>query len=144
MTITKSIEKPTLYKLSEVAAKNGKDSHEIWIVIKDSVYDVTKFTEVHPGGSELILEYAGRDCTKDFNDVGHSIDAMKDLKALKIGELIDVSLNSMIYMNNLLFFPSNIQEDKMNSRSKSSIISNEAKADKSKTTKKRRGFIMFC
>lgn len=77
--------------MSEVAQRNGKDSKEIWIVFKDSVYDVTNYIDIHPGGSELIHEHAGKDCTKDFLDSGHSEDAFKDMKGLKIGRLFDVS-----------------------------------------------------
>lgn len=94
MTITKTVPKNEdlkFYRLSEVALRNGKSLDQCWIVIKDSVYDVTVFAAKHPGGPELVLEHAGKDCTKDFNDFGHSNDAMKDLQKLKIGELVDVS-----------------------------------------------------
>ena len=29
-------------------------------------YDVTKFAGVHPGGTQILLEYAGKDATEDF------------------------------------------------------------------------------
>lgn len=94
MTITKTVPKNDdlkYYRLTEVALRNGKSSDQAWIVIKDSVYDVTNYVDSHPGGAELVLEHAGKDCTKVFNDFGHSSDALKDLKKLKIGELVDVS-----------------------------------------------------
>lgn len=93
MTITKKVDADEglkFYKLAEVALRNGKDSDQVWIVIKDSVYDVTAYADNHPGGPELILEYAGTDCTKDFQAIGHSSEAFKDLKKLKIGELVEV------------------------------------------------------
>lgn len=93
MTITKSTSKnddPKFFTLKEVSTKNGKESKLIWIVIKDSVYDVTNYIENHPGGPELITEYAGKDCTKFFNEAGHSVDAFKELKDWKIGELVEV------------------------------------------------------
>lgn len=95
MTITKTVPKNDdlkYYKLSEVALRDGKSSDQAWIVVKDSVYDVTVYAEGHPGGPELVLEHAGKDCTKAFNDAGHSSDSLKDLKKLKIGELVEVSL----------------------------------------------------
>jgi len=36
------------------------------------VYDVTKYLDDHPGGSEIIVEYAGKDATDMFEDIGHS------------------------------------------------------------------------
>ena len=39
----------------------------------------------HPGGDDLILEFAGKDATKAFNAAGHSIDAIQDLNKYKIG-----------------------------------------------------------
>jgi cytochrome b involved in lipid metabolism len=38
------------------------------------VYDITKFLNEHPGGSEVIMEVAGQDGTEGFEDVGHSED----------------------------------------------------------------------
>jgi cytochrome b involved in lipid metabolism len=90
MTITKTNDITKFYSLSEVALRDGKNHKETWIVIKDLVYNVTSYLENHPGGSELITEHAGKDCTKDFVDFGHSSDAMSLLRALKIGELIEV------------------------------------------------------
>lgn len=92
MTVIKSKEELKLYSLSEVAIRNGKDSKECWIVIKDSVYEVGSYMADHPGSPDLILEHGGKDCTKEFNDIAHSTEALKDLKNLKIGELIEVSL----------------------------------------------------
>lgn len=98
MTITtsnNSDEGLKFYTLSEVALRNGKDSEQAWIVIKDSVYDVTSYAEGHPGGAELVLEHAGKDCTKEYQDAGHSTDANKELKGLKIGELVEVIYNDI-------------------------------------------------
>lgn len=41
----------------------------------------------HPGGAELIKEYAGKDATSDFNNFGHSGDANNLMKLYKIGEI---------------------------------------------------------
>lgn len=92
MTITESIENSKLYTLQEVALRDGKSSKESWVVVKDIIYDITNFMEEHPGGVELLCEYAGTDCTKDFNDAGHSPEAIKDMKLYKIGELVEVRI----------------------------------------------------
>ncbi|XP_053952557.1 cytochrome b5 isoform X3 [Anastrepha ludens] len=43
--------------------------------------------DFHPGGEDSILEYAGKDATKAFNEVGHSTDAVKEMKSYKIGTI---------------------------------------------------------
>ncbi|GLV41540.1 uncharacterized protein CBL_06769 [Carabus blaptoides fortunei] len=60
---------------------------DCWIVIYDRVYDVTEFFNEHPGGREVLLEYAGRDATIAFRGVGHSMAAIKALDRFLIGEL---------------------------------------------------------
>mmetsp|Transcript_10169 Transcript_10169/g.20534 ORF Transcript_10169/g.20534 Transcript_10169/m.20534 type:complete len:467 (-) Transcript_10169:42-1442(-) len=47
----------------ELAKHASRES--AWIVIKGRVYDVTGFSEKHPGG-EILLTYAGRDATEVF------------------------------------------------------------------------------
>ncbi|KAH8364814.1 hypothetical protein KR084_012088 [Drosophila pseudotakahashii] len=76
-----------LYELSVVAEQNGKNGKPCWLIIKGNVYDVTKFLGEHPGGSEALLEYGGKDATKAFKKAGHSSDAERDLKNYKIGEI---------------------------------------------------------
>ncbi|XP_053201977.1 cytochrome b5-like [Panonychus citri] len=74
-----------IYRLAEV--EQHKDRSSTWIVINNSVYDVTSFLEEHPGGEEVLLEKAGGDSTEDFEDVGHSTDARELMEKYKIGEL---------------------------------------------------------
>lgn len=71
--------------LNEVAWHDTIDS--CWIVIRDFVYDCTDFLKSHPGGSDVILEYAGRDATLAFIGTGHSSAAIHSLKRYLIGEL---------------------------------------------------------
>nr|XP_003705369.1 PREDICTED: cytochrome b5-like [Megachile rotundata] len=80
------------YTLKEVAKQNGTDGNRIWIVLHDMVYDVTDYINKHPGGPELVEEYAGQDATRGFDDFGHSSDAKRLLKTFLIGELTDVSV----------------------------------------------------
>lgn len=77
----------TFYKLEEV--KKNNDSQNTWIVIHNSVYNVTEFLNEHPGGEEVLLEQAGKDGTEAFEDVGHSTDAREMMKKYKIGELVE-------------------------------------------------------
>jgi cytochrome b involved in lipid metabolism len=100
------------FTLAEVGQRNGKDGAETWIVIKDGVYNMSQFLKEvgflilyygqliillklqHPGGPDLIQEYAGKDATKAFKEAGHSGDASVMLKNYKIGNLIPTEVPS--------------------------------------------------
>ncbi|NXG78033.1 FADS1 desaturase, partial [Baryphthengus martii] len=59
-----------------------------WLVIDRKVYDVSKFSKRHPGGSRVLSHYAGQDATDAFVAF-HSDKSLvkKYLKSLLIGEL---------------------------------------------------------
>lgn len=71
--------------LEEVAWHDTPD--DCWLVIQDYVYDCTEFLKSHPGGQDVLLEYAGRDATLPFIGTGHSAVARTVLDRYKIGEL---------------------------------------------------------
>ena len=48
-----------VYKLSDVALKNGQNGSPIWMTYGGLIYDVTEFIPNHPGGSEHIMRAAG-------------------------------------------------------------------------------------
>ncbi|KAJ7020278.1 cytochrome b5-like heme/steroid binding domain-containing protein [Mycena alexandri] len=70
--------------LAELRANNTKDN--LYILIHEKVYNVTKFLDEHPGGDEVILSEAGQDATEAFEDVGHSDEARELLPAMLVGE----------------------------------------------------------
>lgn len=51
------------------------------------VYDITKYIEDHPGGTEVLIEVAGKDATEEFEEVGHSEEARESLGEFHIGNL---------------------------------------------------------
>lgn len=74
---------------SEEVSQHNK-STDCWLIIgqdKQNVYDVTKYLDEHPGGSEVILEHAGQDATNMFEDIGHSTEARNTMKKFLIGTL---------------------------------------------------------
>lgn len=71
--------------LDEVAWHDTMD--DCWLVIYDYVYDCTDFLKNHPGGEDILLEYAGRDATLAFVGTGHSKFARQALERYFIGEL---------------------------------------------------------
>ncbi len=57
-------------------SKHSDEKKSVWITINTEVYDVTEFLGTHPGGSDNIMRFAGKDATVQF--VGnHSQNAEK-------------------------------------------------------------------
>ncbi|XP_076291077.1 cytochrome b5 isoform X2 [Lasioglossum baleicum] len=84
-SIEKEQENLKTINLNEVAWHDTADS--CWIVVHDFVYDCTDFLKNHPGGADVILEYAGRDATLAFIGTGHSKAARLSMERYLIGEL---------------------------------------------------------
>lgn len=55
------------FTLADVAKHNTPES--CYIIVNSSVYDVTKFTDKHPGGSDKIIPLCGKDATVPFTQV---------------------------------------------------------------------------
>ncbi|KAH7050146.1 cytochrome b2 [Macrophomina phaseolina] len=53
--------------LADIRSHNTKD--DCWIVVNSKVWDVTDFLDKHPGGSGIILKYAGADATKAYDEI---------------------------------------------------------------------------
>jgi len=50
------------------------------------VYDVSKYLDDHPGGSDVLMDASGRDATEDFEDVGHSKTAISLMEKFLVGD----------------------------------------------------------
>ena len=61
---------------------------DCWIVIAGKVYDVTPFLDTHPGGIDVIMEYAGLDATSDFEDLPHPPEAYEMLQKYLKGVIV--------------------------------------------------------
>ena len=44
-----------------------KTKYDCWIAYNNRVYNVSPYLPYHPGGEDIILQCAGKDCTKVFN-----------------------------------------------------------------------------
>lgn len=53
------------------------DSKDCWIAIHGRVLDITPFLNEHPGGPDVVVSVSGRDCTHEFEDVGHTDSARR-------------------------------------------------------------------
>ncbi|KAI0482463.1 FMN-dependent dehydrogenase-domain-containing protein [Xylariaceae sp. FL0804] len=76
---------------AEVAKHNSKES--CWVVIHGKAYDVTDFLPEHPGGMGIILKYAGKDATEEFEPI-HPPDTL-DKYLDKSKHLGDVDMNTV-------------------------------------------------
>ncbi|OTB07683.1 hypothetical protein M426DRAFT_266892 [Hypoxylon sp. CI-4A] len=63
---------PTI-PVSQLALHTGhRPGSRMWIGVHGSVYDVTDFTPMHPGGTQIIKSNAGVDCSKSFDNLAHT------------------------------------------------------------------------
>lgn len=64
----------TSISLTQDVISSHNSQQSCWIVISNSVYDVTSFLTIHPGGVSAILRFCGSDATSAFNtkSAGHS------------------------------------------------------------------------
>lgn len=53
--------------------------NDCWIVINNHVFDVTNYLKRHPGGSKIILKFAGKDCSDIFFKI-HGPKNIRDIK----------------------------------------------------------------
>ncbi|KAF1999982.1 hypothetical protein P154DRAFT_522767 [Amniculicola lignicola CBS 123094] len=51
----------------QVAEHHSRDS--CWVIVHGKAYDVTEFLPEHPGGPKIILKYAGKDATEEFEPI---------------------------------------------------------------------------
>lgn len=65
---------PRDLSLTEIANHNSEQ--DCWVIIKDMVYDLTKFLPDHPGGKKAIMLFAGKDATEEF-DMLHPPNVLK-------------------------------------------------------------------
>lgn len=77
------------YTLEEIRKHNTE--HDVWIIVKDRVYDCTEYLELHPGGIDSIVLNGGTDATEDFVAI-HSSKATKMLEKYYIGDVDKSSL----------------------------------------------------
>ncbi|THG03978.1 hypothetical protein TEA_025127 [Camellia sinensis var. sinensis] len=79
------MDKKRVFTIPQVAEHKSKE--DCWFIINGRVLDVTKFLEEHPGGEEVLIESAGKDATKDFEDIGHSKAAKNLILKYQVGYL---------------------------------------------------------
>eukprot|EP01064_Diplonema_japonicum_P027224 TRINITY_DN3910_c1_g5_i1.p1 TRINITY_DN3910_c1_g5~~TRINITY_DN3910_c1_g5_i1.p1 ORF type:complete len:521 (+),score=113.61 TRINITY_DN3910_c1_g5_i1:47-1609(+) len=82
---------------SSVAAHNRPG--DMWVIIDNDVYDLSKFGKMHPGGEAVLKEYAGKDATEVFFEQ-HRMDVLRKYQRLKIGRISDAKGKSIVDRTN--------------------------------------------
>lgn len=77
------------YSVEEVAKHNSED--DLWVIISNKVYDLTKFVKYHPGGIQPLLQFAGKDATNIFYSV-HRTEVLERYAKFEIGVLESAAL----------------------------------------------------
>ena len=80
------------YTLAEIESHNKPS--DLWTIIDNKVLDVTKFLKEHPGGEQTLLDWAGKDGTEAFDEVGHSQDAWDMIEEYTIGTVNEAEQKS--------------------------------------------------
>ncbi|KAM0752347.1 hypothetical protein T439DRAFT_342562 [Meredithblackwellia eburnea MCA 4105] len=56
-----------MLKAEEIQQHNKAD--DLWMVINGKAYDLTEFAPNHPGGFKILLKYAGKDATEEYEPI---------------------------------------------------------------------------
>ncbi|KAK1068427.1 hypothetical protein LTR74_005717 [Friedmanniomyces endolithicus] len=73
------------FSASDVASHNKPDN--LWVIVDEQVYDLTKFQEEHPGGKKILQRVAGKDASKQFWKYHNESILKKYSKQLLVGSL---------------------------------------------------------
>jgi len=79
---------------SEVSYHNKLN--DCWVILNGSVYDMTKFMHIHPGGRKIIQVSGGLNGSADYNHIRHNMDPQIEalLGQYKLGVLSQPTFNS--------------------------------------------------
>lgn len=85
-------------KWDEIRVHNTRN--DLWVVVNGRVFDMTEFIKEesgHPGGSDIPLEYGGKDASEFWTDMhGHLEDEiLEDVLAGEVSNLADAGLEGL-------------------------------------------------
>jgi predicted heme/steroid binding protein len=75
-----------LQLFNEDEVRRHATADDLWITIDGSVYDLTRFVDLHPGGAFPLLDVAGKDATDAFYGL-HRQDVLHKYNRYKIGTI---------------------------------------------------------
>ncbi|RKF79481.1 Ceramide very long chain fatty acid hydroxylase SCS7 [Golovinomyces cichoracearum] len=114
---------PPIFLQDDVALHNTSES--CFVLIGSKVFDVTDFLDSHPGGGELILEYAGKDITailKDENSHKHTEAAYEIMEENFIGYVQNQELSTKLKNSDQSFNTRSSPAEERNEQEKSKTV----------------------
>ena len=85
--LTKKLESASADEKAKIEAEIKQYHNDTWIILHGVIFDVTKFKSKHPGGPQSFVETAGKDATKEFEELYHSATARDMLRDMTVGKL---------------------------------------------------------
>ncbi|KAL7080546.1 hypothetical protein ACQ4LE_000011 [Meloidogyne hapla] len=79
---------PLVASVDHIELSKHDSEHDCWILLFDTVYDVTRYLEFHPGGIPQLMRAAGTDATNLFNELHRWVNFKSMLKNCIIGPFI--------------------------------------------------------
>ncbi|EFW17827.1 hypothetical protein D8B26_004837 [Coccidioides posadasii str. Silveira] len=74
-------------KFSKDAVASHNNAGDLWVIIDEDVFDLTKFQDDHPGGKKILQRVAGKDASKQFWKYHNPAVLKKYRKQLQVGSL---------------------------------------------------------
>ena len=77
---------------------------DCWVVLNGNVYDMTSYSNSHPGGSSFITDLCAQDGT-DLYDAFHPIGLLRTIDRYQIGPFVSEETNELEFDNSIQFEP---------------------------------------
>ncbi|KAK6588604.1 flavohemo cytochrome b-type NAD(P)H [Cryptosporidium xiaoi] len=76
-------------KVSVEELRSHASENDCWVAYRGKVYDITKYLEFHPGGKEILLQFAGKDISTACSHFHHWVNCERILQFDFVGILED-------------------------------------------------------
>lgn len=73
--------------ITKAEVKQHRSEDDAWTVLKGRVYNITPYLKFHPGGLDMLMKGAGKDCTALFNKYHSWVNAEYLLEKCLVGFL---------------------------------------------------------
>lgn len=93
MSSVTAAEAPKIVSKEELTRHTAAE--DCWVAIGGHVYNVSKFSKVHPGGAAVLRAVAGRDATEEFNCM-HRQEVLTQYARLRVGILEGAVLEEQV------------------------------------------------